>query len=214
MNTTQTLIMSSLLLSPLALAQNQDTSKETTYGDNPNIVRVLAGKTQSAVQNTAEKIGAATERGIAKIKPTVDNTWNGTKEYTTEQAVIARDNTRQGINTAVKKVKETKENLVGSGGVPIERGAMSQPIPQNNQIIQNNTVQYSAPIQQNIQTAQASFEPAPVPASVQPAQQVSSSLPATDDPNLNQNADAEIQRQSLPIQNNTTSNNDDSGLPR
>lgn len=214
MNTTQTLIMSSLLLSPLALAQNQDTSKETTYGDNPNIVRVLAGKTQSAVQNTAEKIGAATERGIAKIKPTVDNTWNGTKEYTTEQAVIARDNTRQGIDTAVKKVKETKENLVGSGGVPIERGAMSQPIPQNNQIIQNNTVQYSAPIQQNIQTAQASFEPAPVPASVQPAQQVSSSLPATDDPNLNQNADAEIQRQSLPIQNNTTSNNDDSGLPR
>lgn len=214
MNTTQTLIMSSLLLSPLALAQNQDTSKETTYGDNPNIVRVLAGKTQSAVQNTAEKIGAATERGIAKIKPTVDNTWNGTKEYTTEQAVIARDNTRQGINTAVKKVKQTKENLVGSGGVPIERGAMSQPIPQNNQIIQNNTVQYSAPIQQNIQTAQASFEPAPVPASVQPAQQVSSSLPATDDPNLNQNADAEIQRQSLPIQNNTTSNNDDSGLPR
>lgn len=214
MNTTQTLIMSSLLLSPLALAQNQDTSKETTYGDNPNIVRVLAGKTQSAVQNTAEKIGAATERGIAKIKPTVDNTWNGTKEYTTEQAVIARDNTRQGIDTAVKKVKETKENLVGSGGVPIERGAMSQPIPQNNQIIQNNTVQYSAPIQQNIQTAQASFEPAPVPASVQPAQQVSSSLPATDDPNLNQNADAEIQRQSLPIQNNATSNNDDSGLPR
>lgn len=214
MNTTQTLIMSSLLLSPLALAQNQDSSKETTYGDNPNIVRVLAGKTQSAVQNTAEKIGAATERGIAKIKPTVDNTWNGTKEYTTEQAVIARDNTRQGIDTAVKKVKETKENLVGSGGVPIERGAMSQPIPQNNQIIQNNTVQYSAPIQQNIQTAQASFEPAPVPASVQPAQQVSSSLPATDDPNLNQNADAEIQRQSLPIQNNTTSNNDDSGLPR
>lgn len=195
MKTTQILIMSSILLSPLALAQNQNTTKETTYGDNPNIVRVLAGKTQSAVQNTAEKIGAATERGIAKIKPTVDNTWNGTKEYTTEQAVIARDNTRQGIDTAVKKVKETKENLVGSGGVPIERGAMSQSTPQNDSVSQNTSVQYNAPIQQI-------------------APPIQTNVPTTDNPNLNPNSDSEIQRQSLPIQNNANSDDSDAGLPR
>ena len=195
MKTTHIVIISSLLLSPLALAQNQNTTKETTYGDNPNIVRVLAGKTQSAVQNTAEKIGAATERGIAKIKPTVDNTWNGTKEYTTEQAVIARDNTRQGIDTAVKKVKETKENLVGSGGVPIERGAMSQSTPQNDSVSQNTSVQYNAPIQQI-------------------APPIQTNVPTTDNPNLNPNSDSEIQRQSLPVQNNANSDDSDAGLPR
>lgn len=192
------LISSALLIStPLfADTQTNSTTKTTpSYGDNPNLLKVLAVKTQEKVQSTAEKVGAATERGIAKIKPTVDNTWNSTKEYTTEQAVIARDNTREGIDTAVKKVKQTKENLVGSGGVPIQRGAMSQSAPQNNPVIQNNTVEYSAPMHQTTQPIQTNAT-------------------NTDDSNLNQNADTEIQRQSLPIQNNATSNDDNAGLPR
>lgn len=201
----------SAINSTVNTANNSSTKTAPSYGDNPNLLKVLAVKTQEKVQSTAEKVGAATERGIAKIKPTVDNTWNGTKEYTSEQAVIVRDNTRQGIDTAVKKVKQTKENLVGSGGVPIERNAMSEPAPQNSQIGQSNTVQYSAPIQQNTQTAHA---PAPVAASIQPAQPIQTNTPTTDDSKLNQNADTEIQRQSLPFQNNTNSNDDNAGLPR
>ncbi|WMW74309.1 hypothetical protein [Acinetobacter bereziniae] len=36
------------------------------YGDNPNIFRVLAHKTGEAVQNTAEKVGDATEKAFKK----------------------------------------------------------------------------------------------------------------------------------------------------
>lgn len=189
------------LLSPLAPANPNNTAKTTTYGDNPNIIRVLAGKTQEAVQNTAEKIGAATERGIAKIKPTVDNTWNGTKDYTTEQAIIARDNTRQGIDITVKKVQETKNKIVGNGAVPIERGDLSQNTPQASST-QSNVTSYSSAqntqqIQrQSIQTQALApqFEPAPIPQS--PSNPVS--------PSLNNEVEPEIKRQSIPIQNTST----------
>ena len=137
MNMTKTVLLSSaLLLSTPIFAEATTNSAPTnatkpapSYGDNPNLLKVLAVKTQEKVQSTAEKVGAATERGIAKIKPSIDNTWNGTKQYTTEQAVIARDNTREGIDVAVKKVKKTKENIVGTSApnnVPIERGSLSQ----------------------------------------------------------------------------------------
>lgn len=192
------IVSAGTLLSPLANANTDNTPKETTYGDNPNLVRVLAGKTQEAVQNTAEKIGAATEKGIAKIKPTVDNTWQGTKDYTTEQATIARDNTRQGIDTAVKKVKETKDNIVGNGGIPIERGTLSQNAAQsvqysavqNNQPIQTQSIQMQSAQTQSIEPQ---FESAPIP------QSASNPQP----PNFNNEGEPEIQRQSLPIQSSS-----------
>lgn len=129
MNITHTILLSSALLitSPL-FAETQTAKGAPAYGDNPNIIKVLAVKAQNSVQSTADKVGAATERGIAKIKPGLDNTWNGTKEYTTEQAVLARDNTREGIDTAVKKVKQTKANMVGESGtntVAIEHPSQS-----------------------------------------------------------------------------------------
>ena len=46
------------------------------YGDNPNIFKVLAHKTQEKVQHTAEKVEDATETGLAKIKPKVNQAWD------------------------------------------------------------------------------------------------------------------------------------------
>ncbi|QIO09930.1 hypothetical protein [Acinetobacter lanii] len=216
MNMTKMALISSALLITTPLFAETTTQTTPSYGDNPNLLKVLAVKTQEKVQSTAEKVGAATERGIAKIKPTIDNTWNGTKEYTTEQAVIARDNTREGIDVAVKKVKQTKENIVGSStpnNVPIERGSLSQ---------QTNTVQQSNNVQQATTTQQAA------PQYITPAVAPEAPTPTpTPTPTLNQNTatvEPEIQRQSLPTQNspstnsssqNNTSNDDsDAGVPR
>lgn len=196
MNMTKTaLLTSALLLTSSLYAETGTVQAGPDYGDNPNIFKVLALKTQASVQNTAEKVGAATERGIAKIKPSIDNTWNGTKEYTTEQAVIARDNTREGIDTAVKKVKQTKENIVGTSApnnVPIQKGNLSQ---------DSGTMQQSAP--QYIE-----------PTVVNTAPVIQNTAPTS--PTLNQNTsapEAEIQRQSLPIQNSSPDDSD-AGLPR
>lgn len=190
------LLSTSLILVPISFAQadsnTQNNAQQTTYGDNPNLLRVLAGKTQTAVQNTADKVGEATEKGIAKIKPSVSQTWNNTKEYTTEQAVIARDNTRQGIDTTVKKVKQTKENIVGQGGVPIERGSLSQ-----------TTSSQSSPqamMPPRIQNGPPQYENAPA---VIP-QTTTMGNNSNFDLKLNNEGEPEIQRQSIPIQNTST----------
>lgn len=190
------LLSTSLILVPISFAQadsnTQNNAQQTTYGDNPNLLRVLAGKTQTAVQNTADKVGEATEKGIAKIKPSVSQTWNNTKEYTTEQAVIARDNTRQGIDTTVKKVKQTKENIVGQGGVPIERGSLSQTTSSQSspQAMMPPRIQNAPPQSENT--------PAVMPQST--AMGNDSNL----DLKLNNEGEPEIQRQSIPIQNMST----------
>lgn len=129
MNILKTLSITTLILTAPALyAQTAANNKTPAYGDNPNIFTVLAHKTGEVVQNTAEKVGAATEKGIQKIKPKVDETWDTTKSYTAEQAEIAKYNTRKGIDTVTKKVHETKDNIIGSnsGNVPIEQGSLSQ----------------------------------------------------------------------------------------
>ncbi|OTG80655.1 hypothetical protein [Acinetobacter sp. ANC 4648] len=121
-------ITTAIVAAPSLYAQTANEIKSQPYGDNPNIFRVLAYKTGEKIQNTAEKVGAATEKGIHKIKPKVDKTWDNTKNYTTEQAEIAKDTTRKGIDTAVKKVNETKDVLIGTSGgsVPIQRNHLSQ----------------------------------------------------------------------------------------
>lgn len=167
------LLTLAIVASTASHAETQSSqAAKSNYGDNPNIFKVLAKKTQNSVQNTAERIGSATERGIAKIKPGVDNSWKNTKEYTTEQATIARDNTRKGIDNTVKKVQETKQTIFGSdqpNGVKIERAGLSQNSSASNSTISNisnNTAQLTA------------------------------STPLSTEDEY-----AEIQRQSLPVQN-------------
>lgn len=223
------LLSGSIIFVPVTFAQtdaNTQNKAQTTYGDNPNLLRVLAGKTQSAVQNTAEKVGAATEKGIAKIKPSVNQTWNNTKEYTTEKAVIARDNTRQGIDTAVKKVKQTKENIVGTSGpnnVPIERGSLSQSnsnaTTQNlNQNPDQNQSQNQSQIYSQTQTQH------PVPTLSSPMNTMQSNSPSTTSQTSTQNqsstvVEPEIKRQAIPMQSDPTQNGQmaedaETGLPR
>lgn len=183
-------------------AQTTTENKTTPYGDNPNIFKVIAKKTGSAVQNTAEKVGEATENGIRKIKPKFDETIDNTKTYTAEQATIAKENTQKGIDTAVKKVEQTTDRVLGRTeyNVPIEQGSLSQP-----QIPTKTAYEVTAATPA---TAAAPLTPIAPPTTVQ-----------------NTQVEPEIVKQSLPIENTTTkqtknsstkaSNEDDtSGVPR
>ena len=184
-------------------AQTTIENKTTPYGDNPNIFKVIAKKTGSAVQNTAEKVGEATENGIRKIKPKFDETIDNTKTYTAEQATIAKENTQKGIDTAVKKVEQTTDRVLGRTeyNVPIEQGSLSQPqIP--------TKTAYEVTAATPTTTVLSPLTPIAQPTTVQ-----------------NTQVEPEIVKQSLPIENTTTkqtensstkaSNEDDtSGVPR
>lgn len=200
-------VSTAVLMSSSLFAQTESTNQTPPYGDNPNIFKVLAYKTGSAIQNTAEKVGNATEKGIQKIKPKIDETVENTKTYTTEQATIARDNTRQGIDKTVKKVEQTKDRILGKtdSNVPIEQGSLSQSSTPPSSTM-NNVVAVSTP-------SAATETPVIAP----PAQQVA--------PQNVQNTvqeEPEIKKQSLPIENNsipTDSNvnkpsDDETGVPR
>ena len=182
-------------------AQTSTENKTTPYGDNPNIFKVIAKKTGTAVQNTAEKVGEATENGIRKIKPKFDETIDNTKTYTAEQATIAKENTQKGIDTAVKKVEQTKDNVFRKTeyNVPIQQGSLSQP-----QIPTNTTYEVTAPAPAT--TVLAPLMPIAPPTTMQ-----------------NTQVEPEIVKQSLPIENTTTkqtensstkASNDASGVPR
>ena len=182
-------------------AQTTTENKTTPYGDNPNIFTVIAKKTGTAVQNTAEKVGEATENGIRKIKPKFDETVDNTKTYTAEQATIAKENTQKGIDTAVKKVEQTKDNVFRKTeyNVPIQQGSLSQP-----QIPTKTTYEVTAPAPAT--TVLAPLMPIAPPTTMQ-----------------NTQVEPEIVKQSLPIENTTTkqtensstkASNDASGVPR
>lgn len=145
-------LLSTTLLSTSALyAQNE--KAPPAYGDNPNLFAVLAHKTGVAVQNTVEKVGAATERGIEKVKPKVGEAWENTRDYSKEQADLALSNTRQGINTAVQKVNDTKDQVIGTsaGNIPITQGRLSQ-----SSTLQNTAPQVITPqVNENSNTGSA-----------------------------------------------------------
>ena len=222
-------MITTLVATSSLYAQTDAENKTQPYGDNPNIFKVLAQKTGEAVQNTAEKVGNATERGIQKIKPSFDETIDNTKSYTIEQATIARDNTRQGIDTAVKKVEQTKDRVLSktTNNVPIEQGSLSQSSsPVSSTLNRPASVPYTAPIVQD--------EPImSQPIQQQPIQQQSIQN-ETQNPS-NAEVEPEIKKQSLPLTNDsdstnanssvnvpavapnppaTASSNDDSGVPR
>lgn len=146
------ILLSTTLLSTSALyAQNE--KAPPAYGDNPNLFAVLAHKTGVAVQNTVEKVGAATERGIEKVKPKVGEAWENTRDYSKEQADLALSNTRQGINTAVQKVNDTKDQVIGTsaGNIPITQGRLSQ-----SSTLQNSAPQVITPqVNENLNTGSA-----------------------------------------------------------
>ena len=192
-------LVTAILTAPTIYAQT-DTQNQP-YGDNPNIFKVLAHKTSSAIQNTAEKVGTATEKGIQKIKPQFDETIENTKNYTTEQATIARDNTRQGIDTAVKKVEQTKDSVLGrtTSNVPIQQGSLSQ----------SSTPPKSTMNNTNVATATITVTEAPIV--MQPIQQVQQQ------PQNTILEEPEIKKQSLPIENTENKpmiSDDDVGVPR
>lgn len=69
------------------------------YGNNPNIAHVLAYKTQELVIDGAQKVGEVTEKGIAKIKPSVDRVWERTQNIAsgnTESSSAATSDTSSG----------------------------------------------------------------------------------------------------------------------
>lgn len=56
--------------------KTKQTPNKHQYGDNPNIFSVLGHKTQEKVVQSAEKVGEVTQKGISKIKPSVDQAWD------------------------------------------------------------------------------------------------------------------------------------------
>ena len=115
---------------PVAAQTQQPAEKPVKpYGDNPNILHVWAYKAQEGVLNTAAKVGNAAERGIGKIKPSVDQAWDNTKDIagnTVQKVDEGAQKATQGVNT---KIQETKEVITGQSDhtVPIYQVPLSAP---------------------------------------------------------------------------------------
>lgn len=112
------LITSVILASTSVLAQTSTAapahSHPAPYGDNPNIFKVLGYKAQQKVQNTAEKVDTAAQKGVAKVKPKVENAWEDTKDFATEKSAIAKEKSQHAAATVNQKINETKDHIIGS----------------------------------------------------------------------------------------------------
>lgn len=112
------LITSAILASTSVLAQTSTAapahSHPAPYGDNPNIFKVLGYKAQQKVQNTAEKVDTAAQKGVAKVKPKVENAWEDTKDFATEKSAIAKEKSQHAAATVNQKINETKDHIIGS----------------------------------------------------------------------------------------------------
>ena len=121
MSKTQTLCFTTALISSVSLwaADGASTTPPQPLGDNPSLGRVLLYKTGKGIQNLGDSIQGASEQTSSKIS----EKWQSTKQYTTEQTEKAKTYTEQ-------KWQNTKDAVVGSNDVPIERNALSQPSSQ------------------------------------------------------------------------------------
>ena len=116
------LITSAILASTSVLAQTSTKvtaptpahSHPAPYGDNPNIFKLLGHKAQQKVQNTAEKVDTAAQKGVAKVKPKVENAWEETKDFATEKSAIAKEKSQHAAATVNQKINETKDHIIGS----------------------------------------------------------------------------------------------------
>ena len=106
----------------------QDAKPIVPYGDNPYLLYVFAYKTQQGVINTAEKVGAAAEKGIAKIKPGVDRAWDNTKSTAATTIEKVDQGATQVAQQTGQKIQQTKDVWRGNPQqqVPIEQQPLSQ----------------------------------------------------------------------------------------
>ena len=151
---TNTIITSAILASTPLFAQTTTTTTETAtstqqaapYGDNPNIFKVLTQKAQTAVQNTAERVDHAAQKGITKVKPKVENAWEETKDFASEKSVVAIEKTQNAAVKVNKKLNETKDGLIGS---PKDQPApiVSHPLSQSSTGVEPVPVQQILPNQ-------------------------------------------------------------------
>lgn len=98
------------------------------YGSNPNIFHVWAYKTQEGVLGTAKKAGGAAERGVAKVKPSVDQAWDNTKDIASNTAHKVDEGAQKAAQNANAKIQETKDAIGGKPQqtAPIEQRPLSE----------------------------------------------------------------------------------------
>lgn len=134
MKKTKILSTALLMCTPLfiqtvqASETQQDAKPIVPYGDNPNLLHVFAYKTQQGVINTAEKVGAAAEKGIAKIKPGVDRAWDNTKSTAATTIEKVDQGATQVAQQTGQRIQQTKDVWRGNQQqqVPIEQQPLSQ----------------------------------------------------------------------------------------
>ena len=98
------------------------------YGSNPNIFHVWAYKTQEGVLGTAKKAGGAAERGAAKVKPSVDQAWDNTKDIASSTVHKVDEGAQKAAQNANAKIQETKDAVAGKPQqpAPIEQRPLSE----------------------------------------------------------------------------------------
>ena len=120
------LASASLWAQPPAAQQSEKPVKP--YGSNPNIFHVWAYKTQEGVLGTAKKVGGAAERGAAKVKPSVDQAWDSTKDIASNTAHKVDEGAQKAAQSATAKIQETKDAIGGKPQqpAPIEQRPLSE----------------------------------------------------------------------------------------
>ena len=137
MSMLKTVICSGLFLASASIwaQETKSTNAETTqkvvqpYGNNPNIFHVWAYKAQEGVIGAAKNVGEMTERGVAKVKPSVDQAWDNTKNLASTTVNKVDAGATQAAQTANAKIQDSKEALGGKPQhpVPIEQQSLSEP---------------------------------------------------------------------------------------
>ncbi|WP_086177022.1 hypothetical protein [Acinetobacter sp. ANC 5054] len=99
------------------------------YGDNPNLLHVWAYKTQEGVVGAAKNLGELAERGVSKIKPSVDQAWDNTKSMTNNTVQQVDQGAQQVTQNVNEKLKDTRERITGksSNPAPITQQSLSEP---------------------------------------------------------------------------------------
>ena len=123
------LISSTMFMAMALSAHAAESSKKKGYRDNPNIFEVLGQKTLDTAQDAANAVDRSAQKGIAKVKPKVAETWHETKTYSEEQTEIAKENSQKAAATVNRKWNEAKASVLGdpnSPPAPIESHPLSQ----------------------------------------------------------------------------------------
>ena len=158
MNICKSVLLVSTLLATTSLwaqSSSHHEKKAPPYGDNPNLLEVLGYKTAQKVQETAEKVDTAAQKGIAKIKPKVDHAWENSKTYTAEQAAIAKENSQKAAQAVNQKWQETKHAVIGepnAAPAPI----IQQPLSQSS----SNSTTTNAPVIEPVPAQTITEDPA------------------------------------------------------